>query len=684
MNVSSTDPRRVSNLQVSRVALSNITRTNYDLFRAQTQLSTGRLVHRPSDDAVKAASITILDDRLDLAQQRLRNLDHGGAALESLDQALASVSDVILEAKGIVASQINFGTSATERRAQAAVISTMLETLYSISNRSSVAGHMFAGSATGQAPMRELFGGYQYVGEGTGLFTDLGPDANVPLTLGAGQVLGAVSARVAGIEDLTPALTGDTRITDLGGARGVGVELAEVTIAIDGVPIADLDLTGADTVQDVADRLTAAIRAHEEDEEVTILGPGGISFSGGAFSIDIAAATPPATDPELTITDSEAGVAALDLGLTSATGITFSPSNALGVSVSPRLTWLTPVGGFAESPLGTIVVRNAGQTRSIDLSEAQSLGDIRDLVQNAGVGLRVEIGEDGRSINILNTVASTRSGAMSITEGADGLLTASRLGIRSFSSQTRISDFNDGRGVSIVTGGTDPLTGLPDPARDVDFRICLGNGVEFDVDLRPQDMVTVQTLIDRINASAAEASVDVPGTFQAVVLADQNGIALRQAPEFPVSITVEARNGSLAADQLGLRSGTFQPTTGVLLGEDRATVRVDSLFTQLLDLRDALLENDTAGIALAGERLESSVARAAEVRATVGSYAQRIDFATRRQEDLVLIDEQARSTLRDLDYTEAAVRFSLLQNQLQAGLQATAANASQSLLDFLG
>jgi flagellin-like hook-associated protein FlgL len=43
-----------------------------------------------------------------------------------------------------------------------------------------------------------------------------------------------------------------------------------------------------------------------------------------------------------------------------------------------------------------------------------------------------------------------------------------------------------------------------------------------------------------------------------------------------------------------------------------------------------------------------------------------------------------RSQIQDLDYTEAAIRFSMLQQQLQAGLTTASRLANLSLLDFLG
>ena len=53
-------------------------------------------------------------------------------------------------------------------------------------------------------------------------------------------------------------------------------------------------------------------------------------------------------------------------------------------------------------------------------------------------------------------------------------------------------------------------------------------------------------------------------------------------------------------------------------------------------------------------------------------------------DDQELLDLKIRSELRDLDYTEAAVRLNMLQIQLQAGLQVTAQSFGRTLLDFLG
>jgi flagellar hook-associated protein 3 FlgL len=678
---------RIPNLLQAQGSLANLTRTQLSLFQVQQQLSSGRAISRFSDDAVKAAAISVLDGRLDLAEQRLRNLDHAESSLSTLDQALGDASELVLEAKGIASAQIGVGSSATERASQAQVVDSLIQNLFGISNRQSVAGHVFGGSAPGSPAVVPMLGGYRYMGQGSGLLTDLGLGSSVPITIGGGNSIGSTSARVEGTVDLNPGLVAGTRIAEVAGARGVGVTLGVVEFSFDGGPRVQIDLTGADRVQDVADRIESALRDYEQANTVTILGPGGVSLSGGSLSIDVAPAGS-GPNPQLTFTDISTGTTAQDLGLAGTPALAFQAGSAAGLDLGTRLTWRTPVSAMAgiTGALGSIKINNLGQSRVVDLSGAQTLEDVKNLIEGTQIGVRVELNADRTGINVVNEVAAGRQQAMSIEEVAGSNLTATRMGIRTFGTATRIQDFNDGRGVQIANGAVDPTSGLPDPARDMDFTILLGDGpgTVINVDLRPQDMTTVQTLIDRINSQAAAAGVSVPADFEAGLGDGPNGLSLRQNAAFAGPITVADKNGSPAAAQLGLLSGAYDATTGTFRAEDRAKVRVDNLFTQLIDLRDSLLNNDTVGITLAGERLESSVDRLAETRALVGGHSKRVGDGVHQQEDQTLLDEKTRSDLRDLDYTEAAVRMNLLQTQFQAGLQVTAQSLSRTLLDFLG
>lgn len=681
---------RVSNLLSSQLLLSSITRSNVSLLGVQNQMATGQAISRFSDDSIGAVTISALQERLARTEQRLRNLSNAQGTLDYLDSSIGDASELVLEAKNIASDQVGAQSDKVTRRNQAVVIDGMIRRLLALANRQTNGVYVFGGATATRPPVEELRGGFRYVGRGSGLFTDLDPADDIPITIGGENAIGDVSARLRSRLDLNPDLTPDTRLADLRGGRGLGVSRGSVAFSFDGGPTATVDLSRADTVQDVADVLTAAIRQYESDHSVTVLGAGGITVSGGSISIDVVPGVP---NPQLTFSEVGSGTVARDLGLAQSP---FDAADPEGEDLNPRLTLLTPLSAIAglTLPLESIRIRftRGGDSTftDVDLSSAQTIDQLRNLIETGVPGVRVRINESGTGLNIFNEVSGP---AMSIEETPGGADTATELGIRTLAADTAISEFNSGRGVRIVDNQIDPISGVPTSQLNTDFRIVLGNGQAFDVDLRPQDLVNVQSVIDRINQEFASALALPPlvptapplaaGDLVAGLTDAGNGIALTQTVTGG-AIRIEKLNNSAAAEDLGLTGGVYDPTSATLIAQDRAAVRVENLFTALLDLRDALRNDDSAGITLAGESLTSSVDRLAATRALVGVYANRVQRSTVRQEDLSVLDEKLRSELQDLDYADASIRFNLLRTQLQAAMQSGAATQSLSLLDFLG
>ncbi|GAB4383770.1 MAG: hypothetical protein Kow0022_04460 [Phycisphaerales bacterium] len=671
---------RAPSLLISQGALARITQTNLSLYRLTGQLSTGLAITRPGDDAVKAATVSALDSRIERSQQRLSNLGFASDSLDVLDSALGEATDLLNEAKSLGLQQINAGTTPEERANQALIVQSLLDSIERIANRESIVGYVFGGSHPGRQPIESFHGGYRFRGERGGLTTDLGVLRGVPVTLGANNVIGAMSARIEGEVDLDPALSEDTRISDLDGARGLGVTLGVIQASFDGDESFEIDLSDADTVGDVIDAIEAALRAYESETGLSVLGPGGVSISGQSIEIDLASG-------ELTFEDLPGGVVGQDLGLVSTPAEPFGSGRSLSADLQPRVTWTTPVERLQAltEPLGTIRIRNNGSQAVVDLSQAETLADVRTLIEGTNLGLRVEINDDGTGINVVSEVAGGRDDGLSIEE-VDGT-TAEALGIRSMTTQTPLSLFNDGRGVGIVDGVVDPETGSYDTQRNVDFVITLGDGFEIPIDLQPDDIATVGTLIDAINAQA-EAALTAAGRSTSDLVASlhptTNGIMLTQDPGITDALVVRSDNNSTAAADLGLLDGEWDEDEGAWIGADRATARPDNVFAHLIDLRDALERNDVAGISVATSKLDEDLARIVETRALVAGYARRVADESAREEDRQVLDVQMRSELQDLDYAEGATRFSQLQTQLQAGLQTAAQLSRLSLLDFLG
>lgn len=670
---------RVPNLLISGMQLRNINNTNVDLVKLQGQLSTGQKINKPSDDGAAAAVIGVMDSDIERSDQHLRNMEHAGSVLNVVDQSMQEISALLLDVQVLASEQIN--SDPDTRQAQSVVVESIVSELTSIANREFQGLHLFGGERTGERPMALEHGGLRYRGTGEGLLTDIGQGLEIPITISAEQALGSLSARVRGQQELSPQATAETLISDLKGARGLGVTLGTIEFSYDGSDFVSVDLSEARTIGDVVDKLDAAIMEYEIDRGRNVLDGTRVDIDGERVAFDMMGG---GGNPELVFRDVGAGTAAADLGLSQNSfqeGV-----NEHSLELNPSLTMrsrLDAVPGLA-APLGSIRLGNGGQSRVIDLSTAETVQDVKNLIEAEQLGVRLVISDDGQSLDLLNEWSGQN---MSVAEVDDGYgRTAQDLGLRTLIGDTALEDYNFGRGVDIVSGSVNPHTGDPDPSRDVDFVVTLTDGSSFSVNLQPED-TTTQAVLDRINAaaSAAETAGDIPpGSFSAGIALETNGIQFNDNAGGAGQLTIQKQNGSFAAEDLGLLDGTWDAASATLTGADRTSVRVDSAFGSMMALKDALLRNDVRGITFAGERLAEDINRAAQARAIVGGRANRVDVAAQREEDRQLQTISVRSQLRDLDYTEASVRFSLLQTQLQAGLTSVSQTRNASLINFLG
>lgn len=680
---------RVPTFLASRIALSSLGRTNVALLQTQNNLSSGRSISQASDDPIRASSILSINDRVQRTNLHRQNIQFAQSVMGLLSDTtsgpLGGTASLVTQAHDLTLQQLNLSDAGT-RSSMAQTVDSMIQQIFNNANYSSQGLYLLGGSTPSTPPVVQTpDGAYRYVARGSGLLTDLGTSDQIPLTLGGENAIGETSARQHSTTDLNPGITGTTRLSDLRGARGLGVNAGSLMFAFNGGPSATVDLTGATTVGEVNTRLSAAIHQYETANSVTVLGPGDINTSGQGINIDVVAGG------SLLFSDFSNSNAAADLGLSQAA---FTPASPTGAALDPRLTLQTPV--FALSgvnvPLDSIRIHSrrsdgTGSTTDVNLSGCNTVDDIRNAIEVAVPGVRVEIDSNGNGLDVTSELAGR---TVSIEDVPGGFNTALQLGIRTFAADTPISALNYGRGVTIVDNVRDTATGLYSRHLSSDFQVNLGNGQWFDVDLRPQDMTDVNSLIARINSEFTSqigsqnngaAPPLAAGDFTAQISSGANGFAFSS----PIvgTIKVDTLNNSGAAEQLGLKNLTLDTTTGEYIAQDRAGIRVDNIFSALIDLRDSLARNDVAGIALAGQDLEAAQERLTLAQSVVGSYDKRLDEHMQRLEDNDLLDKKLLSNLQDTDFADASVKLSNLSLQLQATLQSIGAVQGKSLFDYL-
>jgi len=251
-----------------------------------------------------------------------------------------------------------------------------------------------------------------------------------------------------------------------------------------------------------------------------------------------------------------------------------------------------------------------------------------------------------------------------MTVGENDSNTAELLGIRSLHGGTRLADLNSGRGVNTMPG-------------EPDLRITAKDGSAFEVSL--DGAVTVQDVLDRINAAATAAGVNVTAGLATV----GNGIRIVDATGGAGTLGVEKLNLSPALDGLGLSGLTPDPAATELVGSDVHGVAPDSVFTALLDLYSALKRGDTAGITDAGGRIGTCLESMTRMRGIIGARSQTMTARLALTEDAVIATRKLLSEVKDLDYSEAVTKFQLAQTTLQANLLTGSRLLQLSLMDFV-
>jgi len=263
------------------------------------------------------------------------------------------------------------------------------------------------------------------------------------------------------------------------------------------------------------------------------------------------------------ITALNGSTAAADLGITgAATGSTIQGND---VQAGLDSVLISSLNGGQGIPLGQIQITDRkGDGGTIDLSGAESVSDILNLINNNTQGVKVKASLNAAGTGIQITDASGGSGSLTISDvnsttaaalGIAGTTTTnsivgSNLQRQYISNNTALSSLNGGTGINFGT-----------------FEIINSAGAGTTIDLGQGTYNTVGDVINAINAADAgvKASIDSTG----------NGILLTDKANGDNKLTVKDLNGTSAAD-LNI-AGTATGTT--IDGAFQKTITVSSTDT---------------------------------------------------------------------------------------------------------
>lgn len=601
---------------------SQIQADNLDLFRLQTQLSTGLRIFLPSDDASSAQRAIALQQTIERKDQSLVNLSGAQSSLSTAETALSEVASKLNE---LSAETLSVAGTVSTQEERNSVIDLLDETLFTLTNAANATftdNFLFAGSESSSAPYLKNDnddGTYvEYLGneQNSQTFVDIGIlfDASIA----GSEVFGGISESVRSSNDLNAQVSRDTKLSQLNGGLGISPNGA---LSLTFVPnssslptvAANVDISHAKTIDDLV-RVIEANLPEGADTRVDVSGNGlKIETSNGTLAIGevaegrtalelgirssssnsiqgddldaILLKTTPLSDLEgiksrgslslagfnndLLIESVVNGASFNNLTLEVVDGATsgaetatyddttntltvtindgVSSANNVIAAINAEGTFLAKadirdaesVGlkGEGEFFAGTydnggagitrggadggpdltsgVVVTNGETEYTIDTSSAETVQDLLNLFNQEEFGLVASINPSGDGID----VRSRRSGA-DFTIGENGGSTATDLGIRSYTGESALADFNRGKGVAILDEENQFI--------DNTFQIRItDSGVESEYTVDTAGLNTVDDLINEIstatggNLSASLNSVGngltLTGTAAAVV-----------------------------------------------------------------------------------------------------------------------------------------------------------------------
>jgi len=152
-------PTRVPDLMLKDTALLGIARGSVDIAKLNAQISSGKRIQSPADDAIGYARAKDLRTVLTATDQYAANIDRADERLSVSETSLASMEDVLARAKEIALEQANPTYDAGQRAVLADGVQQLIDEMVALGNTQLEGRYVFAGFQS-DAPPYDAAGTY--------------------------------------------------------------------------------------------------------------------------------------------------------------------------------------------------------------------------------------------------------------------------------------------------------------------------------------------------------------------------------------------------------------------------------------------------------------------------------------------------------------------------------------------
>jgi flagellar hook-associated protein 3 FlgL len=147
---------RVTQNMMSNLFVSNLRKQVGQMLERQEQVATQRRLNRPSDDP--AGMVRVLDGRSTLAaiEQYSENIKQGMTRLETQEEILKLVNDLVQQARGLAEENGGGEISAGQRALAATRVREIYDQVLQLANSRHGGRYLFSGHQTARAPFSEV------------------------------------------------------------------------------------------------------------------------------------------------------------------------------------------------------------------------------------------------------------------------------------------------------------------------------------------------------------------------------------------------------------------------------------------------------------------------------------------------------------------------------------------------
>lgn len=186
---------RITALMTSRNVLADINAANARLAKTQAQLSSGKLLNKPSDDPSEVARAIMLRGDIDATRQFQQNASEAKGWTDVTDIALSSVADALLRARELTIQAANATAGSESHRAIAAELTQLIDVVKTAGNATYGGRYIFSGTATATRPYA-MGASDVYSGDDDTIARQIGPGVSVPVNIVGPDVIGDESSGI--------------------------------------------------------------------------------------------------------------------------------------------------------------------------------------------------------------------------------------------------------------------------------------------------------------------------------------------------------------------------------------------------------------------------------------------------------------------------------------------------------